>query len=291
MITNHKVLQPQTSDILKDINVSGTTVTSGGTAGAVDQLAHEISGSLKERKTLVVWLLDASLSQRKRREEVAKRIENVYKQLRLLDSDPDRALISGVVSYGNETKFLTPEPIADLKTISKAIRAVKNDTSGKEFVFNAINLITKNETKYRTKEKRNVMLIIVTDERGDDYLYLEPTIAKLKRMGMKCYCVGNASIFGREKGYVSWEFPDGSKEDLPVDQGPETVKAERVILPFWGSAGRGLNKLSSGYGPYALTRLCAETGGIYFIADQEELRLILISCETTFPIIVLSNLR
>ena len=112
------------------------------------------------------------------------------------------------------------------------------------------------------------MFIIVTDERGDDYNQLEGTIQKLKRFGIKCYCVGNASLFGREKGYVQWTYEDGSKELLPVDQGPETVAAERVQLAFWGNAGRGLRNLYAGFGSYALTRLCGETGGIFFIANQ-----------------------
>ncbi|VAX36385.1 hypothetical protein MNBD_PLANCTO02-1361, partial [hydrothermal vent metagenome] len=262
---------PQESKIDSDINIKGTTVTPGGVAGAVDQLAYEIAGSLKERKTLVVWLLDASLSQRLRRESIAGRIDNVYKQLGLLNADPEKALLSAVVSYGKATTFITPQPVGDPTAVSKAIRMVKDDTSGKEFIFSAINLVIQRWSKYRTKEKRNIMLVVVTDERGDDYSYLEPTISRLKRTGIKCYCVGNASIFGREKGYVSWTFKDGTKEDLPVDQGPETVAAERIVLPFWGSAGKGLKKLSSGYGPYALTRLCAETGGIYFIADQGSL--------------------
>ncbi len=268
LVVANTQVAPPASDLVSDINVSGTTVTPGGVAGAVDQIAFEIAGSLKERKTLIVWLLDASLSQRERRESIAERIDNVYRQLGLLEADTEKALLSAVVSFGKETNFLTKEPVNDVAAISKAIRAVKNDTSGKEFVFSAINMVTKKWSKYRTKEKRNIMLIVVTDERGDDYAYLEPTISKLKRTGIKCYCVGNASIFGREKGYVNWEYEDGTKEDLPVDQGPETVKAERVVLPFWGNAGRGLDKLSSGYGPYALTRLCAETGGIYFIAGQ-----------------------
>ncbi len=263
-----QILPPE-SKINSDINIKGTTVTpGGGVAGAVDQLAYEIAGSLKERKTLIVWLLDASLSQRARRESIAGRIDNVYKQLGLLNADSEKALLSAVVSYGRSTNFITPQPVDSSTAVSRAIRMVKDDTSGKEFIFSAINLVIQRWSKYRTKEKRNIMLIVVTDERGDDYSYLEPTISKLKRTGIKCYCVGNASIFGREKGYVSWTYEDGSKEDLPVDQGPETVAAERIVLPFWGSAGKGLKKLSSGYGPYALTRLCAETGGIYFIADQ-----------------------
>ncbi len=69
---------------------------------------------------------------------------------------------------------------------------------------------------------------------------------------VKVYCVGNTSIFGREKGYVrySWEFEgEQFEEDIPVDQGPETAAAEGLQLPFWTASAAGLDRMSSGYGP------------------------------------------
>lgn len=43
---------------------------------------------------------------------------------------------------------------------------------------------------------------------------------------------------------------------------------EAVQLGFWSVDGRDLERMSAAYGPYGLTRLCAETGGVYFIADE-----------------------
>jgi hypothetical protein len=80
--------------------------------------------------------------------------------------------------------------------------------------------------------------------------------------------VGNAAPFGREKGYVSWKYEDGGSEELPVDSGPETVAAERLKLGFWGTAGQDLEKMSAGMGPWALTRLCAETNGLYLVSAE-----------------------
>ena len=39
-------------------------------------------------------------------------------------------------------------------------------------------------------------------------------------------------------------------------------------LAYWGANDYDLQNMSSGFGPYALTRLCAETNGLYFIADE-----------------------
>jgi hypothetical protein len=76
-------------------------------------------------------------------------------------------------------------------------------------------------------------------------------------------------LFGREKGYVTWKYPEGGTEDIEVDAGPETVEPEAIVLGFWGGHGPDLSRMSSGYGPYALTRLCKETSGQYLIAQED----------------------
>jgi hypothetical protein len=48
-----------------------------------------------------------------------------------------------------------------------------------------------------------------------------------------------------------------------VDQGPESLLLERVQLRFAGIR-EDETPIDSGFGPFGLTRLCAETGGIYF---------------------------
>jgi hypothetical protein len=83
------------------------------------------------------------------------------------------------------------------------------------------------------------------------------------------YTVGNAALFGREKGYVTWKWPDSSTEDIEVDAGPETIEPEAIAMGFWGGNGPDLSRMSSGYGPYALTRLCKESGGQYLIAQED----------------------
>ena len=266
--------QPEEALLSEAFASTGTTEHTGGTEGAIDRLAFEIAASLREKKTLAIWLFDASLSLKKRRDMIADRFANVYKQLDHLNVGADRALKTAVASYGNRTQIITPEPVDDASTVVEAIRNIAPDVSGKEHVFSAVKTVANKWLSYRTKMRRNIMIIIVTDERGDDYAMVEQVSADLARYGIRVYCVGNASIFGREKGYVEWEYEDGFKEEIPVDQGPESVNAERLDLPFWGGSNdnRKYERLSAGYGPYALTRLCAETGGVFFVADQGSIR-------------------
>ena len=260
------IVQPHESEFVSNVDLNGATEYIGGTEGAIDRLAFEIAGSLKERKTLVVWMFDASQSLVKQRAQIADRFENVYKQVGALEvSEDEKALRTAVVSYGQGMDYITKEPVYDVTEVAEAVRSIKNDTSGKENVFSAVEAAAKKYRIYRTSMQRNIMFVLVTDERGDDYGKLESTIATCRRYGIKVYTVGPACIFGKEKSYVDWTYEDGYTEELPVDGGPETVAQERLNLGFWGVNGRDLERMSAGYGPYALTRLSAETGGMYLI--------------------------
>ena len=277
------IVIPSREEFVASIQTQGETRNVGGTEGAIDVLVREIEAKARERKTLVVWLFDASQSLNARRDEMADRFGRVYKQLRERNKGIEERLTTAVVSFGTETTFLTPEPVTDVSDVVKAVRRIKPDTKGKEYVFSAINHVMlkwKRELlSYRSssKTRRNVMLVVVTDERGDDYAgktgknfgFLDLTIRDMRRLNICAYCVGNAAVFGREKGYVSFTDDTGYKwQRIAVDQGPETVAPERINIPFWGSRSRKIENLSANYGPYALTRMCAETGGLYLITHH-----------------------
>lgn len=263
---------PNEAQMLESIDTTGTTEQAGGTEGSIDRITLEIAASLRQRKTLPVWLFDESLSLEARREVITNRFESIYQQLGLLDDlDTKDALKTGIIGYGENIHVLVKEPTSDLAELTTAVKAIKNDESGKENVFGAVAEALKVYTPFKRKMKANMMIIIVTDERGDDFQGMEEIVKKCSRDGVKVYCVGNASIFGREKGYVryKWEFEgENFEEDIPVDQGPETAMAEGLQLPFWTARTHDLTRMSSGYGPYTLSRLTAETGGIFLIADD-----------------------
>jgi len=279
MVTDVRVMEPETmmtpneSEMMSPIDLQGTTEHPGGTDGAIDRISQEIATSLRQRKTLVVWLMDESLSMEGRRETISKRIQGVYQQLGALDVGAEEALRSGVIGYGSDVHVLQGEPTNDVAALVKAVESIENDKSGKEMVFTAVNTALKVFLPHQRKMRANMMVILVTDERGDDFHLLEETVRRCTKEGVRCYCVGNASVFGREKGYIrtKWEV-DGEtyEEDLPADMGPETIRAEGIQLPFWTTKARGLDRMSSGYGPYTLSRLCAETGGVFFIAEDSK---------------------
>ena len=61
------------------------------------------------------------------------------------------------------------------------------------------------------------------------------------------------------------EAPEGAQADdqgFPIRQGPESRSLERIQLGFWGGS-TDLELLDSGFGPFALERLCRATGGTF----------------------------
>ncbi len=272
------VATPSEAEMLENIDLTGTTEHAGGTDGAVDRITLEIAASLRQRKTMPVWLLDESISLESRREKIIERFENVYRQLGLMDDiDTKDALKTGVIGYGKDVHVLLDEPSSDVAELSKAIKSIKSDMSGVENVFAGLNQALKTYGPVRKKMKANMIIIIVTDERGDDfgenYTVLEDVVKRLSREGVRVFCIGNTSPFGRQKGFVhvKWKGADGEEyeEDIgDADQGPESPLPEGLQLPFWTANAQGLERMSSGYGPYTLSRLCAETGGIFFVADD-----------------------
>lgn len=254
-------------------------VSQSGVEGAMDRITYEIASSLKERQTLVVWLFDASQSLNDRRDAIADRFENVYKQLQQMgayDKDENgegtriNGLYTAVASYQEQTALMTPQPVEDVAAVVDAVRKITPDpNTPKENVFSAVRLVmNKFDTFHRHEGRWNKLIFIITDEKGeneDAAANLEEDINIAKRMQFRIYVAGNAAVFGQEKGLYSWRYEDGFVEQLPIDQGPESAFPTVLQLPYWGS---GQVKMSAGYGPYALTRLTAETGGMYLITED-----------------------
>ena len=273
--------RPRMYDIPQGLNLSKTMVVHGTTGegliqieSALDRVAWEIAQNLQEHPVLVVWLIDASGSLGPQRQILQRRLKRIYGELDALEQNEqipriDQPILSGVVMYGSKTLFMTKEPTAKFDEVLTAVQNAPTDDSGIENVFAAVNQVMDNWSKYRVDHGRRILLITVTDEAGDDHgPTMELAINKCQKYGAKAYVVGPASPFGRRKGLVPYVAKEnGQTYQIPVDLGPETVVVENVDLPFWYE-GPQYTYLSSGYGPYALSRLVKETGGVYFMTNM-----------------------
>jgi hypothetical protein len=118
------------------------------------------------------------------------------------------------------------------------------------------------------------MVIVVTDEVGDDEDRLEDAITQAQRAKVPVFILGSQAMFGRVDGYMDYIDPKTKYlfRGLRVRQGPESAALEQIMLPFW-YGGPQFEILEAGFGPYALSRLSAATGGIYFVTRFDTRRM------------------
>lgn len=270
-----------TAESMAIVPVKGSVGNSVKAAsGAVDRMTQEILMSMQERETIVVWMFDQSASLMEQREEIVQRFDRIYDELGILQAaghasfeNKKQPLLTQVYAFGSEIKPLLKNPTPSLTTIKDAIQSIERDSTGIENVMETVVIAAKDHASYRRidkttgKPKNNVMLIIVSDESGDDKNKVNDAIRICNQHQMPVYVIGVPAPFGRTNTEVKWVDPDPefdqSTQWALVSQGPESIMPERLRLDSTGTFG-DLNMIDSGFGPFHLTRLSYETGGIYF---------------------------
>lgn len=249
------------------VGIPGAVVNARGDTGSVDRITAEILSRLESGDLLVAWLMDASESLRPRREQIIEHFTRVYDELGELSEDQGDALLTSVAAFGADLKVMTTEPTADREMIQAAVRDIEADDSGVENVFSSVAATAKAYAKY-ARADRQVMMIVVTDESGNDADKLNEALETLKRHQMTVHVIGPVAPFARSEVTVTWTDPEtDEKHYLPVDAGPETAYIEQATLAVWDD-GPGSVPFSSGFGPYGLTRLTHENGGMYLLHDD-----------------------
>lgn len=251
----------------------------GGVEGAVDRIAVEILRHLERGRTLVVWAFDASGSLQAERQRLGKHIETIYTHINQLDENhlsAERGLLTMVVAFGHDRQALLARPTSTLSEIQEAIGRVPLDETGVETTFTTVAEAVNHWGRYKDAENHiyHTMVIVVTDEIGDDEDRLEDAIALAQRAKVPIYVLGSQAVFGRIYGYMDYTDPKTKyvSRGVPVKQGPESIALEQIMLPFW-YGGPQYDVLEAGFGPYALSRLCAATGGIYFVTRFDTRRM------------------
>ncbi len=270
------------ADQIDVVPVKGTVgVAATGATGAVDRITQEIVTSLESRRTLVVWMFDRSASLLRQREQIVQHLDQVYEELSMLEAagaeafakHSDIPLLSQIVAFGETYEFAFREPTDSLLQIKNAVRSIQTDTSGIENVFSAVaGAVEKYRGLRRAKAggepERNVLIVIISDEAGDDLDMLDAAVAACQKTQIPVYVVGVPAPFGRQETEVKWVDPDPEYDQTPqwttVRQGPESLYPERLNLQFSGDDDASLEHIDSGFGPFGLTRLAFESGGIYF---------------------------
>jgi len=267
------VIRPEPFEVLPTAAVLDETVVvmgaigegATGAMGAVDRLTGEIAASLDQNATVVCWVFDQSVSLAGQRKEIAARLERVFEELGVNRSPAHRPdLKNMVIAYG-KTPTLVTKATDDAAVVIKAIESIPVDDSGIEMTFTAIQAAANEASVFRRAPRKNVMIIVFTDEAGNDQNQADKTATVCRTFGIPVYVVGVPAPFGmKDVRFKFVEFDTKYDQDVQwavVEQGPETRYPEVVHI----RSGRFADEaIDSGFGPFSLSKLCAETGGIYF---------------------------
>jgi von Willebrand factor type A domain len=237
---------------------------------ALDQLAREILRHLKEHKLTVVWLFDESISMQDDQRTILEKFDRVSAELNN-NIEPGKktsgALNHAIVGFGQGFDFVLKKPTPEIDEIGRAIKRLRTDMSGAENTMQAI-IHTVDTYAGLIGKDRKMLLILVTDESGDDGGYIEEARQALKKYKVPLYVIGRQSLFGYQ--FAHHRYVDAVTKDVYhplINRGPETADVE---IYQWDGLYDRWDEQPSGFAPWELARLTKDSGGIYFLLPSEE---------------------
>ncbi len=237
---------------------------------ALDQLAREILRHLQAHKLTVVWLFDESGSMKDDQKAIKDKFSRVSSELKLnVDADKKSAgaLNHAVIGFGENYDDDQGKPTPDVDRVGKAIDRLRVDSSGTENTCQAITRVVNDYAKLIGKDRR-LLIVLVTDESGDDGDYVEEARTALVSRGVPLYVIGRQALFGYDRAHLLYIDPVTKEHYWPtIKRGPES--AARETLQVDGLHDRW-DEQPSGFAPYELARLAKDSGGIYFLLPSEE---------------------
>jgi hypothetical protein len=163
--------------------------------------------------------------------------------------------------------MLQGKSIEDIDQIARAIKKLRIDQTGIENTMRTVREVAERYANLVRKD-RKVLIVLVTDESGDDGADVEEARQALKRHKIPLYVIGRQSLFGFPFAHHRYEDPVTKDVYHPViRRGPETADLEAYQ---WDGLYDRWDEQPSGFAPWELARLTKESGGIYFVLPSEE---------------------
>jgi von Willebrand factor type A domain len=237
---------------------------------SLDQIAREILRHLTQHKLTVIWLFDESESMKDDQKAIREKFDRVASELKVNVDNSKKAagaLTHAIVGFGADIHYELEKPTLDIDVIGRAIDRLRVDDSGTENTLHAINEVI-NHYGGLIKKDRKLLIVLVTDESGDDGAYIEEAHQAAVSKGVPLYIIGRQSLFGYEHAHLRYIDPVTKDVYWPaIRRGPETADVE---LMQWDGLHDRWDEQPSGFAPYELARMAKDTGGIYFLLPSEE---------------------
>ncbi|MCE9526179.1 MAG: hypothetical protein K8R36_09010 [Planctomycetales bacterium] len=280
----------------KAYNASRTTVVNTGSPEevAVRKVTAEIGKSLELGPVLVVWLLDRTASNFKILSGASSGAKSWYEsqEVKQMTLEKSKKLQSVVAGYDETLEYVLEQPEDDWQKVQSSFSKVQQTMSAKEMTFTSVKQVLEKFGPLHGAD-RQVVIVIVTNEVGDDAKLVDEVAPQVQRKAIPVYVIGSAAPWGQTTPFeeqarrgpknppkAAEKSADKNPEEKKTDEkaepagdanpvfGPESLYSERVNLPLpvigYGFRGKPTEEfIESGFGPYALERLCRAGGGAF----------------------------
>lgn len=227
--------------------------------GHFDEVARDLSEAVRTLRgqVLVVWILDKSNSMKDDRAALKTRVRRVYDAA----MSGEAKLRMAVVGFGQDAKEYQP-PTRDVEAVVARVPDIPPDETGVENCMEAILFAAQ---KYRELPGKK-LFVLLTDERGNDADRVEEALKSLSETKARLFCIGTEAPFQSD---VAYDMMPGERRLIPIDLGPETPELLSFDYSFYNMES---GDIPSGFGNWALARLCKATGGRYYLFRTGTLR-------------------
>jgi hypothetical protein len=237
-------------------------------AAAMKAVTTAIRSSVEIGPTLVVWIIDSTPSARDIVHEVSAAAQNFYETPEASEwsAAAEKPLLTAIVAFDREVQFVIDSPTHEAKKARDAFESIRSAPNGGAMTFTAIKQALDKYLPLRTRDRREVLLVVVTDQAGDDAKLLEETIEPTRKQAIPIYCIGLPAPWGQTNPF-SPNPKEPSKDDKFPTVGPESLLSERVDIEHWNTKNFTeirTDLVDSGFGPFALERLCRASRGQFF---------------------------
>jgi hypothetical protein len=242
---------------------------------AVRRITGEIEKYVEVGPTLVIWLIDRTSSSFSLAKAALPAARQFYQSAGVKQSSAggEQKLLTAVAALDDKVELLLDPPSDSSQAASEALDKITQSSGGKELTCAAIKQLLARYESLRA-ERRQIVIVLVSDEAGDDAALADEVAATLKKYVIPVYAIGypapwgQANPFGKAAGKINGGDGAADQPDAWPAHGPESLYSERVHLPL-PAAGFGFRSaeqddlVDSGFGPFGIERLCRAGGGTF----------------------------
>lgn len=227
---------------------------------AIAQVKTAVQQSLEVGPTLLVWLVDRSDSASRLITSTLTAARTFCDEPDFVEAAKDEKLLSAVIGFGEKTDLLLDPPTADLAAVKDTLNGVKTEAGTREATFASVKLALEKYIPLRTREHREVVMVVITDEPGDDGGVAEDAIALARKHTIPIYVVGPTVPLGKlPASDMKASNPSGDKRTEAFD----VPQADMISMEYWSGGYGATDVVDSGFGPFLLERLARESGGAF----------------------------